>query len=225
MDYLKEKEKEFKKSLSRMDNLMFKDKVLNYLYMGSMEDCQHLKTFLTKDGSFVEANMLTKSLDIIPTDVVCEKCDSNVFIRDEDYEWCLSTCREDCELFYEPNNEIIQKVVYYNPKLNSAVVFEMWGDYICEYYGEETVIDLINDIHNSVNSAYNLAEEEESLGVKVLEYFNTNDSVTVISYINGEIMGADIELYRGCLKMVDIENQIDIIQSYKGKKSEFCYHL
>ena len=148
------------KFLSRLENLKFQGEKTGYRYMGSIESCYHLIAFTKKndDGHKIIDNILCKdNEEYVPIEEICNNCESKDECDVKDKIFDISS--DYCDEFGWVSRDIIQKVVYYDEKLNSAVVFVVNADYVVYNYGFENIVDLIDDIYTGVNSPYNYMNE------------------------------------------------------------------
>ena len=174
------------KKYERMSNLYYKGKRTGYRYFGTLESCYTMSEFRPKHDSTEEYgsidNILRKE-DYDDVNRPCENCkySSNCDKKNNVFDEELS-----CKFGYFDNivKDVIQKVVFYNEKLNSAVIFSVEGDFVCDNYGFETVEDLLDDIYDGVNSPY--AEDSIDYFEEIGEGLELKDNLMYIRYINAE---------------------------------------
>lgn len=188
----------------RFENLKFKNQRTDYRYFGCLECCYTLGTFQeskrTKGPSF--DNILRKD-EYEDNKKYCNTCSfsENCERKNDIFNDSL-----DCEMgdfFVE--NEVTQQVIFYNEKLNSAVVFSVDSDSIANDWGFDSIEDLLWDIYNGVNSPYSEGYLEDITDIE--EALNKKDNLMFIRYINS------------------IEVDFNICPSYRSLKDRKIYTL
>lgn len=176
--------------MKRFENFKVNGKDTGYRYMGVLENCETLGAFHSKDdcGTSYRRTILDDSpyyefgeKDYLDTPIEhCSKIECKHFdkceLKGKDFD-TLSECPMD---EFPLDLGVVQYVVYYNEKLNSAIVFEVHGDYCEDNYGFDNISDIINDIYFSNNSTYRFFRADFSFEVAM----ETKNNIILTSYSN-----------------------------------------
>ena len=165
----------------KFDNLFYLGKKTGYRYLGSLECCYTLSSFREdkETGRQSIDNILRKD-DYADNKKYCDKCSSNSYCKRKDDIFNQELECDVNEFFVE--RDVTQQIVFYNERLNSAVVFSVDGDFVCDNFGFNTVESLLWDIYNGVNSPYS---EEYLQDDKEIEMaLNKRDNLMYIRYLN-----------------------------------------
>lgn len=209
------------KKYERMDNLYYKGKRTGYRYFGTLECCYTMSEFNPKPNSEEEYgsidNILRKE-DYEDVTKPCKDCkySSNCEKKNNVFDETLS-----CKLgnFENIVKDITQKIVFYNEQLNSAVMFSVEGDFVCDNYGFETVEDLLDDIYDGVNSPY--ADDSIDYFEEIGEGLELRDNLMYIRYINAECQVDNDVIKTYCsLKGKKIYGMMDIISIFNMDEDE-----
>ena len=185
----------------RLENLKINGEKTDFLYMGAIESALHNAWSKDEKGckSIERLFEMDKSARMNP----CIQC--------EEFDYCEEKV-PDCHGGFLVEPDIVQEVVYYNYKYNSAIVFSIYtdsddGDYTCE-----TVVDFINQIYTGFDSPFEyLTEKESSDFIKAIY---ENDNVVYVHYSRGNVANDiyDINLHIASLKDIDVKNIMDILK-------------
>ncbi len=188
------------KFLNRLNNLKINGEYTDFLYMGAVESTLH-NAWLSDDEGCKELGRLfdvDKSMRCNP----CGKC--------VDFDICDDKVSDrDGGFIVEP--DIVQDIVYYNHKSNSAVIFSVYIDSAEEHFGFETVSDLIDDIYNGGNSVFSELSEDVDFAKALFE----KDNIVYVHYSYGDIINDiyHLDLHHGSLKDVNVRSMIDILMA------------
>lgn len=187
--------------IKRLENLKYKGVETGFIYMGSIDENRMQNEYYEIINEAVQSGKLGVG--------------KTNYTEQELNEFFEENQEDDCGIL-----DVMQKVVYYNPVINTSIIFEVIGDVCCHNYGHFNINDLIKDIYEGVNSLY--ADIQES-GGKIEEdlkgYLSEKDSVVTIEYIDGEVVWCDMRIYKGVLKDVEIRELLDVFYSIKDKTS------
>lgn len=188
------------KFLNRLNNLKINGEYSDFLYMGTMESTYHNAWLSDEDG----CKDLGRLFDIEKSERVnpCAKC-KNFDICDD------KVSDRDGGFIVEP--DIVQDIVYYNYKCNSAVIFSVYIDSAEEHFGFEKVSDLIDEIYSGGNSVFMELSEDVDFAKALFE----KDNIVYVHYSYGNVINDiyHLDLHHGSLKGVDVRSMIDILMA------------
>lgn len=196
----------------RFENLMVKGTDTGYRYMGTLEEAQTLGILYDKGNldRRICTNILEKDSYAEPIlhckAIGCEK------ISDCTLKTDVFDKRVECEEFDTLEKEVIQTVVYYNELINSAVVFEVVGDFCVGNHGFDTINELIEDIYSSDNSPFAMTTEHKSSLDEFMEVLEKNNNLVFFSYLNSDFTDDDVDYYYRSLKGKKIRTIVDILK-------------
>ena len=196
------------KKVDKFDNLFYLGKKTGYRYMGSLECCYTMSSFQeSKETKRQSIDNILRKEDYEDSSKYCKECEYSESCERKDDIFNESLNCEMGDFFIE--KDVTQQIVYYNEKLNSAIVFSVDGDFVTGNWGFDTVEDLLWDVYNGVNSPYS---EEYLKEDKEIEMAMTKkDNLMYIRYINSDVVDCNVcSSYRN-LKDRKIYSLYDIV--------------
>ena len=196
----------------RFENLMVKGTDTGYRYMGTLEEAQTLGILYDKGdlerrlcGNILEKDSYAEPI-LHCKAIGCEK------ISDCTLKTDVFDKRVECEEFDTLEKEVIQTVVYYNELINSAVVFEVLGDFCVGNHGFDNINELIDDIYSSSNSPFVMITEDKVSFNKFMKALESENNLVYFSYINSDFTDDDVDYYYRSLKGKKIRTIVDILK-------------
>lgn len=189
------------KFVNRLNNLKINGEFTDFLYMGAMESTLHNAWLKDNEGCKNLGRLFDaeKSERINP----CSKC--------ADFDICDDKVSDlDGGFIVEP--DILQDVVYYNHKFNSAIIFSIYTDSTDGEFGFETVADLIEEIYEGFSSPFPYLTEEQTTDFVKAIY--ERDNIVYVHYSCGNVVNDiyHLDLHFGSLKDVNVKSMIDILK-------------
>lgn len=189
------------KFVNRLNNLKINGEFTDFLYMGAIESALHNAWLKDNEG----CKNLGRLFDVEKSERVnpCSHC--------EDFDICDDKVSDrDGGFIVEP--DILQDIVYYNHKFNSAIIFSIYTDSSDGEFGFETVSDIIDEIYDGISSPFpNLTEKETTDFIKAIY---EKDNIVYVHYSCGNVVNDiyHLDLHFGSLKDVNVKSMIDVLK-------------
>ena len=198
--------------MNKFENLKINGTLTDYRYMGTIEEAQTIGIFYEyKDPKTSIMTNILEAENYMPPIEYCKeiKCSkfANCPLKTEDIDK-----RVECTEFSMLEKDIIQTVVYYNEKKNSAVVFEVLGNSLTEDMGFSTIEDLLDNIYSGVNSPFAILVEDKEHINALFDLLNEKDNIVFFSYINTDFTDDFVDYHYRSFKGKKIKGIIDILK-------------
>lgn len=196
----------------RFENLKFMGEDTGYRYFGAVEKADTVGTFYESEDTLdsVTTNILNAA-DYVDVNEHCKGIECESFDTCEFRKGSIDENAE-CEIYGPLDKDITQAVVYYNEKINSAIVFEVSGECLVENYGFNCIDDLIDDILTGENSPYANCFDEDKIIENFKKVLEIPNNLVYFWHINIDCSDNFVDCHYRGLKGKRIHSIVDILK-------------